>query len=135
MTPVAARVAAGCSVVLGLGFGVPAVYGTWYFAQHDEVWQFLGFPTYGDGPFESVGIETSVPLLAGFAAVCAAEVTCGVLLARGRRAGYRLSWGLLPVEAVYWVGFALPFGPLLGVGRTVAAVAAARALRPQSERA
>ncbi|MDP8927045.1 MAG: hypothetical protein M3O70_00310 [Actinomycetota bacterium] len=29
------------------------------------------FPTYGDGPFEAIGVRTTAPLLAGFPTVCA----------------------------------------------------------------
>ena len=50
------RVAGGLSVALGLGFGPLAVYGARFFAEHGTVWYFAGFPTYGDGPFESIGI-------------------------------------------------------------------------------
>lgn len=46
------RVAAVCSLLLGLGFGLPGSYAAWYYARHGEVWTFLGFPTYGGGPFE-----------------------------------------------------------------------------------
>jgi hypothetical protein len=114
------RVAAGFAVLSGLGFGLPAAYGAVHFARHGTVWQFMGFPTYGHGPFEKAGLPTTVPLLAGFAAVCGAEVLAASLLWRGRRAGKTLSLVLLPFEAAYWIGFALPLGPLLGVGRTVA---------------
>ena len=76
------KAAAVCSLALGLGFGLPAVYGAWYYARHDEVWTFLGFPRYGEGPFERWGVPTSVPLLVGFVAVCAAEVVVAALLWR-----------------------------------------------------
>jgi len=79
-----------------------------------------------DGPFETVGIPTSVPLLVAFALVCAAEVVAAVLLWRGRRAGTVLALVLLPVEFAFWIGFALPFGPLLAVVRTAAVALAAR---------
>ncbi|MEV6239387.1 hypothetical protein [Lentzea sp. NPDC051838] len=111
-TRISSRVAAGFAVLSGLGFGLPAVYGAVHFARHGTVWQFLGFPTYGQ--------EGSVPLMAGFAVVCGAEVIAGTLLWRGRRSGKRLALALLPFEVAYWIGFALPVGPLLGVGRTVA---------------
>ena len=114
--------AAACSLLLGLGFGLPGVYGAWYFARQSEVWTFLGFPTYGDGPFERWGISTSVPLLVGFVLVCAAEVVVGVLLWADVTAAPWLALALLPVELVFWVGFALPFGPLLGLARTVLVV-------------
>ena len=113
------KVAAGFAVLSGLGFGLPAAYGAVHFARHGEVWQFMGFPTYGDGPFEKIGLPTTVPLLAGFAAVCGAEVLAGSLLWRGRPSGRKLALALLPFEAAYWIGFALPAGPVLGVSRTV----------------
>jgi hypothetical protein len=72
--------AAICSIVLGLGFGIPAIAGTVHFARTGEVWMLLGFPTYGGGPFERIGLPTSV---------------------------------------AFWIGFALPFGPPLGIARTM----------------
>jgi hypothetical protein len=123
------RVAAGLAVLSGLGFGLPAVYGAVHLARTGEVWQFMGFPTYGHGPFEKIGVPTTVPLLAGFAAVCGAEVIAGGLLWRRRRAGTKLSLALLPFEVAYWLGFALPAGPVLGVGRTLAVLAARKSSR------
>lgn len=117
------RAAAVCSLVLGLGFGLPGAYGAWYYARHGEVWTFLGFPTYGGGPFERWGLPTSVGLLLGFAVVCAAEVVVGVLLWRGAVSAPGLALVLLPVELVFWIGFALPVGPLLGLARTALVVA------------
>ena len=117
------RAAGVCSLVLGLGFGLPGVYGAWYYARQGEVWTFLGFPTYGDGPFERWGFPTNVALLLGFVAVCAAEVVVGVLLWGGSTIAPWLALALLPVELVFWIGFALPFGPLLGLARTALVVA------------
>lgn len=116
------RAAAVCSLVLGLGFGLPGAYGAWYYARHGEVWTFLGFPTYGDGPFERWGFPTSVALLLGFVPVCAVEVVVGVLLWRDATIAPWLALALLPVELVFWIGFALPFGPLLGLARTALVV-------------
>jgi hypothetical protein len=46
------RIGAGViSVNLGLGSGLPCVFGIHHFARTGQVWTFLGFPTYGDGPF------------------------------------------------------------------------------------
>lgn len=116
------KAAAVCSLVLGLGFGLPGGYGAWYYARNGEVWTFLGFPTYGDGPFERWGLPTTTALLAGFVAVCIAEVVVAVLLWRDATALW-LALALLPVELVFWIGFALPFGPLLGLARTALVVA------------
>ncbi len=111
--------AAVCSILLGLGFGIPAILGTVHFARTGEVWVFMGFPTYGGGPFERVGLATSVPLLVAFVLVCAAEVAVGVMLLLGVPRAATFSYLLLPFEFVFWIGFALPFGPPLGIARTI----------------
>ena len=101
----------------GLGFGIPCVYGIYYFAEHGAIATVMGFPAYGGGPFEDVGVTTSVPLLGAFLGVCVLECVAGWWLWMGRRAGRSLSWALLPAEGVFWIGFALPFGPVLGAAR------------------
>jgi hypothetical protein len=120
------KVAGGLSLLLGLGFGIPGVIGTIRFAEYNSVWKFMGLPTYGNGPFTDIGIPTSIPLLVGFVVVCAAEVVVGVVLWVRPRAGAWLSIALLPLELAYWIGFALPFGPVLGALRTLAVVPALR---------
>lgn len=113
------KVAAVLSVVLGLGFGIPGVVGARQLAKTGEVWTFMGFPTYGGGPFERIGLTSSVPLILGFVVVCAAEVALGVALWVGAPHAAAYGYALLPFELAYWIGFALPFGPPLGVARTV----------------
>lgn len=112
--------AALCSIVLGIGFGIPALAGTVHFARTGELWMLLGFPAYGGGPFERIGLPTSVPLLIVFALVCLAEVAVGVMLLLDLPHAATFSYLLLPLEFVFWIGFALPFGPPLGIARTVA---------------
>jgi len=53
-------------------------------------------------------------------------VVVGWLLWRRRRAGVVLGFALLPVEFTFWIGFALPFGYIVGIARP-----AFLALRPQ----
>ena len=118
------RAAAMLAWISGLGFGLPGVFGLRYFVQHHEVWSFRGFPTYGHGPFERWGIETSVPLLAGFIAVCTAELVVGILMWSHQPNGFWFAIALLSFELIYWIGFALPFGPLLGVIRTALVILA-----------
>ena len=112
------RAAGVLALLLGLGFGISGVIGIRHFAQHHEVWHMLGFPAYGEGPFERVGIPTTVPLLAGFVVVCAAEIAMGALLLSSWHPALWLSFVLLPLEVAYWTGFALPYGFLLGAART-----------------
>jgi hypothetical protein len=114
------RAAAGViSVLLGLGFGIPCVFGIRHLAKTGEVWTFWGFPTYGGGYFERGGVRTTVPLLVGFLLVCIAEVVIGVMLIAGVPYAPALSYALLPFEFAYWIGFSLPLGPPLGVGLTL----------------
>lgn len=102
------KLAATSSWILGLGFGLPCAYAIWYFAKHNQVWTLLGYPTYGQGPFTRIGIETTVPLLVAFFAVCVTEVVVGWLLWQQPTAGAWLAMALLPFELAFWVGFALP---------------------------
>ena len=114
------RTSAGVvSILLGLGFGLPGIAGAVHFGRTGQVWTFLGFPTYGGGPFERVGLSTCVPLLAGFLLVCLAEVLVGAALIGGAPRSTTLAMALLPFELAFWIGFALPLGPVLGIARTV----------------
>jgi hypothetical protein len=114
------RIAAGAiSVLLGIGFGLPCLFGIIHFRRTGAVWTFMGFPTYGGGPFERIGLQTGTALLVGFLAVCLAEVVVGAMIwADAPRASF-LALALLPVELAFWIGFALPFGPPLGIARTL----------------
>ena len=58
-----------------------------------------------------------VALLLVYSGVVLAAVLSGWLLWKGRKAGAVLNLGLLPVEAVFWVGFALPIPWLFGIAR------------------
>ena len=65
-----------------------------------------------------------IVLLLVYSGVVLAAVLSGWLLWKMRKAGAVLNLGLLPVEAVFWVGFALPIPWLFGIAR-VALVALA----------
>ena len=112
------RAAGAASWILGLGFGLPGVIGMVRFARDGEIWTFMGFPTYGNGPFEHVGVSTSVPLLAAFVAVCTDEIVTGTMLWTGASGAVTATWVLVPLELLFWIGFALPFGPVLAIVRT-----------------
>jgi hypothetical protein len=40
------------------------------------------------------------------------------MLWTGKVGGLWMALAILPIEFFYWIGFALPFGPVLGVART-----------------
>lgn len=106
------RVAAILHWVTGLGFGIPAVLGIRNLAAGRGILYFMGFPTYGKGPFERIGIESTVPLLSVFLLICLLGCFAGWLLWSGARAGAILSLVLLPLGAIFWWGFALPIPPI-----------------------
>lgn len=120
------QIAGSVSVFLGLGLGLPCVFAIRHFAQTGEVWMFMGFPTYGNGPFERIGVHTSTALLVAFLLVCIAEVAVGLMLWADTPYAPIVSYALLPFEMAFWIGFALPLGPLLGVARTALLIAASR---------
>jgi hypothetical protein len=47
------------------------------------------------------------------------QAWAGWLLWNGQRSGALLQFGLLPVEAVCWYGFALPIPPILALARVI----------------
>jgi hypothetical protein len=56
-------------------------------------------------------------LLGLFAALSALEAHAGWLLWNGERLGALMTAGLLPVEVVFWAGFAVPIPPLFAIAR------------------
>jgi hypothetical protein len=105
--------------ITGIGFGVfclPAIRNLLLGRPLPIV---LGFTAYGLGPFERVGIPTTVPLLAAFLLVCILEVVAGFLLWGGYRSGAILSLVLLPAGGIFWWGFALPIPPIFAFFWTI----------------
>lgn len=113
------RVAAILLWFNAIGFGVFCVPAIQNLRAGLDIPYVMGFPAYGHGPFEQVGIPTTVPLLAAFLLVCILEGVAGWLLWGGHRTGAILALALLPVGAIFWWGFALPIPPLLALVRTV----------------
>lgn len=112
------RAAAVLAWVSGLGFGIPGVYAIWHLVDRGSIASLMGYPTYGDGAFDRHGVSTSVPLLVGFLAVCVAECVAGWLMWGFSRSGAILALALVPFGLVFWIGFSLPFGPILAAPRT-----------------
>lgn len=127
--PASLRVSAILFWISAVGFGVFCLPAIRNLLIGRDIPIVMGFPAYGRGPLERVGIPTTVPLLAGFLLVCTLEGVAGALLWRGTKIGAVLGLALLPAGAIFWWGFALPFGPIFGLVRTILIMLGWRSLR------
>lgn len=117
--PVLLRLAGIFLLVNGVGFGVFCIPAIRNLLAGRDIPIVMGFPAYGRGPFEHAGIQTTIPLLAGFLLVCVLEAVAGLLVWGGSRVGAILALALLPAGAIFWWGFALPFGPVFALLSTL----------------
>jgi len=125
----AGRAAAVLTWVYAAGFGIPAIPVSGYLLSHGSLPWFLGlFPMYG-GPWSSrLSAGTFVALLAVFLVVTGLAAWSAWWLWQGRKVGALVNLALLPVEAIFWLGFALPFPWLVGAARAVLIAIAWRSL-------
>lgn len=117
--PVLLRVAAFLHWFIAVGFGVFCIPAIRNLLSGRDIPIVMGFPAYGRGPFERVGLPTTVPLLVAFLLVCLLEAVAGFLLWRGSIAGAVLALVLLPLGGVFWWGFALPIPPIFALLWTI----------------
>lgn len=105
--------------LVAIGFGAPSAFVATYLLRERRLPYLFGlpFPAYGGGFFERWSPEVFAVLLGLFAALSALELFAGYLLWQGEPLGAVITIALLPIEVVFWVGFAVPIPPLLGVAR------------------
>ncbi|MPZ90721.1 MAG: hypothetical protein GEU68_03665 [Actinobacteria bacterium] len=113
-----ARIAAVLTWVYAAAFGFPAIPVAAHLLQSGRLPTFLDlFPMYG-GPWSSrVEDRTFAVLLIAFLIVTLVSASAAWLVRNGSKAGAVLSLVMLPIEAVFWLGFALPFPWLIGIAR------------------
>ena len=126
----ALAIAGALTILVALGFAVPAPFVAVHLLRHGELPSFMGmFPMYGGGPFERTSHETFVMLLGVFGAVLALDAFAGWLLWNREPMGAYITIALLPFEAIFWYGFALPIPPINAVLRFAALALGWSALR------
>lgn len=112
------KVSAAIMAAVALGFGAPAPFVAAHYIRERRLPTFLGmFPMYGGGAFDRWTPEAFAVILAAFTAVSAVELFAAVLLWQGEGLGGVLTLALLPVEVLFWFGFALPLPPLNALAR------------------
>lgn len=71
------------------------------------------------GPFESLGLDALIVMGTIFVVVSAMKFLAAYWLWHSRKDGAVLGLILLCLSAIFWYGFALPLGPLLGIAEVV----------------
>lgn len=105
-----------CIDALGWILGVlPTLY---YAMTHQTLPTLAGIRLLG-GPFETLGIDALIVAGLVFVLVSALKFLAAYWLWNLRLDGAVLELILLGVSAIFWYGFALPFGPLVGVAQIV----------------
>ena len=124
-----ARAAAIVMWFYAAGFGLFTIPVAVYLQQRGRLPSFFGlFDLYG-GPWSARLLDDEFVLrLIAFLAVSVVVGWAAWLLWNGSKLGAILSLAILPVEAMFWVGFALPFPWLLGAVRVVLIILGWKAL-------
>jgi hypothetical protein len=94
---------------------VPTLY--YAFSQGD-------LPTFGGiqllgGPFEKLGINALIVAGIGYIIVSALKILAAYWLGQSRQDGAVLEIILLGLSAIFWFGFDLPLGPIMGIIQVV----------------
>jgi hypothetical protein len=104
--------------LVAAGFGIPAPFVAGHLLRERALPTFIGlFPMYGGGLFERWSVEVFAVLLGVFTALSAFELFAGWLLWQGEPLGALIMIALLPIEVVFWAGFAVPIPPLIALAR------------------
>lgn len=128
-----ARIAAVLTWIYAAAFGIPAIPVSIHLLQNGYLPMFMDlFPMYA-GPWDVVESWVFVTLLMGFLVVVLVAAAAAWLAWKGHRYGLVLGLALLPVEAVFWLGFDLPFPWVFGVARGLLYAFALMSLRQRSE--
>lgn len=80
------------------------------------------------GPFESLGIDALIVAGIVYVVVSALKIMAAYWLWHSRMDGAVLGLILIGLSTIFWYGFALPLGPLLGVAELVLLMLVWRAL-------
>ena len=92
---------------------------TLYYAFTYEALPTVGGIRLMGGPFESLGLDTLIVSGIVFVFVSSLKILAAYWLWNLRRDGAVLGLILLGLSTIFWYGFALPLGPMLGIAEFV----------------
>ena len=136
-----ARAAAVLTWTYVAAFGSPAIPNVAYLLQNGTLPVFLDMFTMYGGPFTVQLSEGAlVGALVAFLVVTLVAAWAAWLMWNGSKVGAIVGLALLPLEAVFWIGFALPVPWVLGLARLALVAPAWKSLhwpadRPRSPKA
>ena len=114
----AAHAAAVLTWVYAACFGIPAIPVSSHLLTNGYLPTFFGLFTVYGGPWSSrLQAGTFVALLVAFLLVIVVAAWSAWWVWQGSKVGMLINLAILPVEAVFWLGFALPFPWLIGIAR------------------
>lgn len=114
----AARGAAIVTWIYAAGFGLPAPLVAAYLLRHGRLPSFFGLFDLYSGPWSGRLSDTQFTVrLGAFAVLLIVPTWSGWLLWKHRRSGAVLNLVTLPIEVVFWLGFALPIPWILASQR------------------
>jgi hypothetical protein len=91
-----------------------------YFAYRNHRFPtWMGIKLLDGGPFGKLGIEAAIILGIVFIFVCSLKLLAAYWVWNARMDGAVLEFILLAMSALFWYGFALPFGPPVGIAQIV----------------
>jgi hypothetical protein len=115
-----ARSVAVLTWIYAAAFGLPAIPVFVYLLQRGSLPTFMGlFEMYGGPWSRRFGDGAFAALLIIFLAVTLVASWGSHLMWKGSKVGAVLNLVLLPIEALFWLGFALPFPWLIGIARVM----------------
>ncbi len=111
------------------GFGLATIPVARYLLLNGRLPMFLNlFPAFGGPWSRSIQPGAFVALLGIFFVVTLLVAAGAWMLWNGNRMGGIAALALIPIEAIFWYGFALPIPPVLGLIRVVMVIAGWKAL-------
>ncbi len=105
-------------VVDGLGWALGVLAPLYYALTRRALPRVAGIRLLS-GPFESLGLDGMMVAGLMFVVVSALKLLAAYWLGQGRLDGAVLQLILLGISTIFWYGFALPFGPMMGLPQLV----------------
>lgn len=86
-----------------------------YITEHGELPRFFGIRSLSGPISEMYGVDAVLAAQVPYGALHLLGVVAGYLLWRSNRLGGILGVVVIALSSLFWIGFAVPYGPLIGI--------------------